>query len=103
MTSEQLRVIRSKVGTVVDFALISAAWEEWESVPRVVLEILEGLLSKMLQSPASVSIDGALSISYGENIRSLRESIAWARRELAMDPETGLSTSVLKMVRQQSR
>lgn len=68
--------IRTWVGTAAETSDLAARYERLRSVHAVALEVLRLRLADVLANPATFSIDGDYSQSWGENIRTLRSQVA---------------------------
>lgn len=74
LTQDQLRVVRSWVGQTADESVLQERYARLDDLDGVILEEMRAQYAELIAQPSTISVDG-LSVSYGENIRALRERI----------------------------
>lgn len=91
LASSEMSVVRSWVGDKPTDDELEERFERLGTVEDTIRETLRAQLSSMLSNPASLSTPSGLSVSFGENIRTLKARL----EELNDQAPAGSGTAVL--------
>jgi hypothetical protein len=76
LTDRQTAWLRSELGQEVTGEDLQARYDRLGSVRDVAIEVIRSRRNALLEQPASVSLQGVASASYGDNIREYGKILA---------------------------